>query len=670
MERFGNEHLKTLLSNTNVGMWAYELEDGCPPRMFFDDILKEQCSVPDGLSPEELFVFWDERVNKDSLTYMNKAISTLVEQGQSEALYEWNHPDKGIIHVRTSGRRDYSYKNGLRTEGIQQDISDIILSEREQYEKELSEIRDSARARSVISCLANDYAFVGHINFTNNSIKIFRATSSFMKRLKLENSFPEDSASFKRLILDSIYPDDRSSFLENTSKNVVLRELTNNATYQFDFRLKYKDTAEYYRIKFAKSHDEKNSLTIGVLNVDNYVHAKEREAILKATVQQAERESQAKTSFLFNMSHDIRTPMNAITGYTAMAKKYVNYPDRVTDYLEKIDISGQQLLRLINQVLDMSRIEADKIFLNEEPLDLVARFDDVLTIVDSSARNAGIRLKGIIKNITNRTVYIDDLRMNQVILNILGNAVKYTRPGGMVTASLEQLRSDDPESGNYKITVTDTGIGMSEDFLDKIYDEFSRERNSTSSKIEGTGLGMSIVKKLLDAMGGTIDISSTPGKGTTVTISITFRLADEESVPIKETTQADTAILNGKHVLLVEDNEMNREIAKSILEEYGMIVFEAEDGDIAVKKVAEAENGYYDYVLMDIQMPRMNGFEATRAIRELPDREKSGIPIIAMTANAFAEDKQRVLASGMDAHLPKPIDITDLVITLGRFARK
>ena len=669
MERFGKGRLKDIMSLSKMGTWIYECNEGCAPRMYFDELMKEQCGIKEEMTPEETFAFWEARICDGYEPLIDDAVNSIVQKEHAEVLYEWEHPERGRIFVRTGGMLDRTYTEGTRTEGVQQDVTNIIHIQKQQYEKEISDIKDSAMSRSVISCLANDYDFVGHVSYVNNTLKIYRATSKFMERLQLEGSFPTEPTAFRQLLLDNLYPEDYDRFQAKANREVITQEVVKHVTYQFDFRLLFHDEPEHYRMKFAQDHDDKESLTIGIINIDNQVQAREREAILEETIRQATLENQAKTSFLFNMSHDIRTPMNAITGYTAMAKKYVNYPDRVTDYLEKIDISGQQLLRLINQVLDMSRIEANKVVINEEALDIVTRFDDVLTIVDSTARNAGIKLKGVIKNITNRTVYCDDLRMNQVVLNILGNAVKYTRPGGMVTATLEQLRCDDKEKGRYKITVTDTGIGMSEEFLDKIFDEFSRERNSTSSKIEGTGLGMSIVKKLIDAMGGTIDIQSEPGKGTTVSITLDFCLADDESVPIKETTQADTEVLNGKRVLLVEDNEMNREIARSILEEFGMTVFEAEDGDIAVRKVSEAEPGYYDYVLMDIQMPRMNGFEATRAIRELPDKEKSGLPIIAMTANAFSEDKQRVLASGMDAHLPKPIDITDLVITLGKFAR-
>lgn len=670
MEMFNKELINSILNVSKLGIWIYEKDDdGSEPRLFFDDSLKNVCGIEEDMTPEESYWYWRSRIVPEYLDIVYQTIGKIIEGEHTEVQYEWEHPSRGRIFVRNGGLKDDTYTKGVRTVGLLQDVTELVHMQRKQYERELKEVREYGRTRSIIACLADDYDFVGHIDNRTNKLKVYRATSKFMDRLDVDDLFPSDTGLFKVLLIEHLWPEDQDLFARKGDKEEILKEVRKNPTYQFNFRLLYKGEPEYYRITFANSQEDSGGLILGITNVDYLFKAIERGEQLQKTIAQVQEENQAKTSFLFNMSHDIRTPMNAITGYTAMAKKYIKYPDRVADYLEKIDLSGQQLLRLINQVLDMSRIESGKIVLNEEPLDIVSRIDDILTIVDSSARNNGIKLKGVKKNITNRVAYVDDLRVNQITINVLGNAVKYTRPGGTVTCTLEQLRNIDNGKGHYRITVADTGIGMSEEFISKIFDEFSRERNSTSSKIEGTGLGMAIVKKLCDALGAAIDIQSHPGKGTTVTLDFYFRIAEDETLPVKETTQADTEVLNNKKVLLVEDNEMNREIARSILEEYGMIVCEAEDGDIAVRKITESEPGYFDYILMDVQMPRMNGFEATRAIRELPDKTKANIPIIAMTANAFSEDKQRVLASGMDAHLPKPIDITDLIITLGRFSR-
>ena len=390
-------------------------------------------------------------------------------------------------------------------------------------------------------------------------------------------------------------------------------------------------------------------------------------ASLARAIEMADSANEAKTNFLFNMSHDIRTPMNAIIGYTVMAKKYLDSKDKVTDCLDKIDISGQQLLSLVNQVLDMSKIESGKMTIEEAPADLIERASALLMIVEASAKAKGITLEGKIKNIRNKDILTDTPRVNQVFINILGNAIKYTPEGGKIIYTAEQI--SDPVDGvaKYRFTVEDNGIGMSKEYLTRIFDSFSREHNTTNSGIEGTGLGMAIVKKIVDMLGGKIDIESKQGFGTKVVVTVDFKIQDISEMAQENVIEVEEDAFQGKRILLVEDNEMNREIARDILEDYGIYVEEADDGDTAVSMVKNSEHGFYNAILMDVQMPRMNGYEATMAIRELEDIELASIPIIAMTANAFEEDRKRALAVGMNEHLSKPIDITKLVQTLDRF---
>ena len=374
----------------------------------------------------------------------------------------------------------------------------------------------------------------------------------------------------------------------------------------------------------------------------------------------AKNANHAKSRFLFNMSHDIRTPMNAIIGYTAMAKKSCDNP-QVDDYLDKIDISGKQLLMLVNKVLEMSRIESGTVELDEEPADVIERTQGMQTVVAADCNNKDISFTLHIGEIHHKNVLTDVSRVNQIITNILGNAVKYTPEGGSIEYCVEEKPCDREGYGLYEFTVKDNGIGMSEDFLEHIFDEFSRENTSTVSQIQGTGLGMSIVKKLIDLMGGTIDIQSKPGEGTTMKVSIPMKWNANVTESEEETADYTNISFEGKRLLLVEDNEMNREIATEILEEAGFEVDTAEDGDIAVdilKKVAESRDWYYyNAVLMDIQMPRMNGYEATKIIRNIETPPGIRLPIIALSANAFEEDKQKSYAMGMDDHIAKPIDI-------------
>ncbi|MBQ0102142.1 MAG: transporter substrate-binding domain-containing protein [Firmicutes bacterium] len=395
---------------------------------------------------------------------------------------------------------------------------------------------------------------------------------------------------------------------------------------------------------------------------------------INESLQLAEEASKAKTSFLFNMSHDIRTPMNAIRGYTAMAKKHVDDPKEVGELLEKIDVSGSHLLSLVNQVLEMSRIESGKVTLQEQLCDVLERSEELITIAQGNAKVKDINLSRTVRRINHRMVLTDGDRVNQVILNIVGNAIKYTAEGGKVEYIIEErpyvVSGKVSEThGLYYFTVKDNGIGMSKEFLTHIFDDFSRENSTTVSKIQGTGLGMSIVKKLVDLMGGTIEIESEKGVGTTMTVALPLKYAEDQT-PVGSDEKSDGVIdFSGKRLLLVEDNEMNREIACDVLEDAGFTVETANDGDIAVGMVARSDPGYYDAVLMDVQMPTMNGYEATKAIRALPMKDHAEIVIIAMTANVFEEDRQNAINAGMNDHLKKPIEVTKLFDTLSKYIK-
>ena len=393
-----------------------------------------------------------------------------------------------------------------------------------------------------------------------------------------------------------------------------------------------------------------------------------RTAELEQAKEAAESANRAKSAFLFNMSHDIRTPMNAIMGFSALAEKYINEPEHVQDCLRKINVSGAHLLRLINNVLDLARIESGKLAVELKAQDISAMLEKVEYIFQSDIEKKNLQFT-IEKDIQDNIVFMDILKINQIELNLIGNAVKYTPSGGKILYSVRQIGRKDGFA-TYRCSVKDTGIGMSKAFQQIVFDAFERENSRTVMESEGAGLGLAIAKRLVEELGGSITCRSEAGKGSEFICTYTFRIGTEAD--LEQETKVDLAPLHieGKRVLLVEDNELNREICREILESSGFLVEEAEDGDIAVEKIRTAKEGQYDLVLMDVQMPRMNGYEATKRIRALENPTFAQIPVIAVTANAFEEDKRAAKEAGMDAHIPKPINVNELKQTIAQLFEK
>ena len=385
----------------------------------------------------------------------------------------------------------------------------------------------------------------------------------------------------------------------------------------------------------------------------------EKQNILREAKQAAELSSKAKSTFLFNVSHDIRTPMNAIIGFADIADKNIDDTEKVKNCISKIRYSSDVLLKIINDVLDLARIESGKSMLHFTPRNLETEVDGIRDMFMESMEKAGLAFT-VEAEFKNPYVICDDLRINQIAINLVNNAQKFTPGGGTVAFRFCQVEDAKDGIAEYEMVVRDTGIGMSEEFLLRVFDAFERERTSTVSGIQGTGLGLSIVKSLVEMMGGTIEIKSRVNKGTEICIHFMFPVITEEEFREGLSISEEKVDFTGKRVLLVEDNELNREIAEEILMQEGFLVEKAEDGVVAVSKVEESQEGYYDLILMDIQMPKMNGYEATKAIRSLPDPKLASIPIMAMTANAFEEDKMAALEAGMNGHIAKPIDIVKM----------
>ena len=371
---------------------------------------------------------------------------------------------------------------------------------------------------------------------------------------------------------------------------------------------------------------------------------------------QAEKANAAKSDFLFNMSHDIRTPMNALLGYSELIKRKLTDP-KLLDYQEKMEQSGNLLLSIINNVLDMARIESGKVELDEDYVKIRDIYQGIYKIFQAEAEKKGIHLK-MEYDVKHEHVICDETKNREIFLNLISNAVKYTASGGAVTIRITELDCDRKDYVRIRTQVIDTGIGMSEEFLPSLFEAFARERNTTDGKIAGTGLGMPIIKKYIDMMYGTIEVESKQGEGSKFTVTLEYRIADKSYYEraTEKFSDMDETRISGKHILLAEDNDLNAEIAEFILEDMGLIVDRVEDGVQCVSRIEQKPAGTYDLILMDIQMPNMDGYRATEMIRGLSDKDKATIPIIAMTANAFEEDRKKALAKGMNGHIAKPVD--------------
>ena len=391
------------------------------------------------------------------------------------------------------------------------------------------------------------------------------------------------------------------------------------------------------------------------------------ETELEKAVHEAKCANEAKTRFLFNMSHDIRTPMNAIIGFADLLEKHIDEKERVRDYIGKIKSSSEFLLSLINYVLETARIESGKTTLKKEVCCASRLIESLIDVFEPEVCKKGLTYS-YTKDIEHEYVMGDETKVREIFINIIGNSLKYTPAGGKITIDIREIPFDRENYIAYKIVVEDTGIGMSEDYLPHIFEEFSREHTSTESKVVGTGLGLPIVKALIDLMGGTIEIESEAGKGTKTTVMIPFEIATQEQILEEQQKEKEFVPedIKGKRMLVAEDNELNAEITLTVLKEKGLLVERAANGKECVEMLKEKPADYYDMILMDIQMPEMDGYQATEMIRNLGD-SRAAVSIVAMTANAFEEDRQKALDAGMNAHVSKPVDMNVLFRVMAKF---
>ena len=479
-----------------------------------------------------------------------------------------------------------------------------------------------------------------------------------------------------------VHKDDKNLYKSMCEKSYIIKHLSKEKQfYSFNYRQVAGGIEKWYRLHIIAAsffpNGEVNSVVMAIMDVDNQVRndISQKEAVEEALVQ-AEKANKAKSVFLSSMSHDIRTPMNAIMGFASLAQTHIQDESAVQGYLGKILSAGQHLLNLINDILDMSRIESGKIRLQEDGVSLQEVFTEIESLMHSMI--AEKKLHFVVKeDIVNNYVFCDKLRLNQVLINLLGNAVKFTPAGGTITLDIKQEMVAPEGYGVYFFKVKDTGIGIAKEFHDRIFEAFEREKITEQSGIQGTGLGLAITKNIVEMMGGRISLESEVGTGTEFTVKVMFALQniDEDNLIMENSLEKQAqkleqeyierkALFKNRKILLVEDNPLNREIARILLKDEGFIVEEAVNGQEAVDKLAASKEGEYALILMDIQMPVMDGYETTKRIRNMSNRALAHTPIIAMTANAFEEEKKKALSCGMNGHVSKPIDINVLFKTI------
>ena len=790
--------VKDILRDSQIGLWYIELDEGKEPRMFGNDVYCSIMGQNENMTPEDAYRFWYDRIDDECRDSIDETLDELKQGKHAEVQYLWNHPVKGAIYIRCGGTRDYQYKNGIRFRGSHQDISEIVQLEQQRIIKENLEM---------IKALCENLNNVYTVDLNTEEITVYRNTADSLLPPRLLKCIADGGgycSAIEIYIDECVYPDDREMMREAVSISNIRKELSDKNTFTTYFRVVRNGAILYFSFKVVKLGDdnEYSKVILGFTNIDAEMRKEqEQRQILSDALIAAEHANKAKTTFLNNMSHDIRTPMNAIVGFTALASTHAEQPELVRDYLKKIMTSSNHLLSLINDVLDMSRIESGTVKIEEKECNLPDIMHDIKNIVQADIRSKQLEFFIDTVDVINESIICDKLRLDQILLNCLSNAIKFSKPGGAVGVRVIQKPNAPSGYADFDFLVRDSGIGMHPEFMEHIFEPFVREQTTTISGIPGTGLGMAITKNIVDMMGGSISVTSELGVGSEFTISLRFRLGDnpkkvgiikelsgvralvadddyntcvsvtrmlksiglrsefttsgkeavlrtktamEENdnfsvyiidwlmpdmngievvrrirqeigndVPIiiltaydwsdikeeaqeagvtafcskpifmselhdillfaghKESVAAKKEIdFTGKRLLLVEDIELNREIAETILVEGGFAVDSAENGKIAVEMLKESEPGYYDLILMDIQMPVMDGYEATRAIRALDNIELATIPILAMTANAFEEDKKQALSAGMNGHLVKPIRIEELYAALEEYLNK
>ena len=543
-------------------------------------------------------------------------------------------------------------------------IDNIVEQELEQRKKTEELLNNSNQRLRVIAGLCTEYESLYYVNAKTDTGVPYILSDNFNEEFKknLLHEIPYTPA-FHAYIDVCVAPNQREYVKAQTELKSVTNRLKETPCFRINYEVPYEGKILHYQIYIARI-GEPHEQVWAFKSIEETVEEQlKQHKILLDALNQAKKAETAKSNFLFNMSHDIRTPMNAILGFNTIAEKNIDNKEVALDALKKAKHSGEHMLSIINNVLDMARIGSGKLELNREVVnfpELVEKLKEMF-VHDMAQKDITFNTQF---NIKTTMIYSDSLRISQIIINLLSNALKFTHSGGSITFQVSEMKSSD-ERVYYQVRIEDTGVGMSEEFQKHLFNAFEREQTATQSGVQGTGLGLAITRNLVNLLGGSLTYNSMVGVGTEFTFTFKAEKADAKDIKEKHETSL-LPELKGKRILVVEDNMINREIARELLEDEGFVIEEAEDGTVAVSMLESKEKGYYEFVLMDIQMPIMNGYTATRKIRGSDNTDIADIPIIAMTANAFSEDKKNAFDAGMNEHVAKPLDIDILIKTLNK----
>ncbi len=793
--------MSEIIAAAEMGIWHIELIEGKDPKLLANEVMLRLLGLAEKgatMSPEEVYEFWYSRIKADAVESVSTSVAKMCAGARDENTYLWVHPQLGDRYVRCGGTA-YGVPGGYVLRGYHYDVDEIVRDQQKRERRLQRSLLVEKAHSEVISALSTIYTTIFNANLITHEYEIINSVRLMKETVPRKGDFEEVKEQILAAFMAPDMIDEMREFLDIGTlaerlreSNTIVCEYRNpeNRWFQARFIVKSRlDTGEVRDVLYvARDFTEEKH------------HELEQEAALRDALMVARHASRAKSSFLSNMSHDIRTPLNAIIGFTALAQTHINETEQVQDYLGKIHASSEHLLSLINEILDMSRIESGAVKLEEGVVHMPEVLHDLRILIQGQIAAKHQHLYIDTQDVMDEDVVTDKLRLNQILINIVSNAIKYTPNDGDIIIRIAEKPSSLKDHVTYVFDVKDNGIGMSPEFVDHIFDDFARENTSTVSGIQGTGLGMSITKNIIDLMNGSIEVKSELGKGSEFVVTLDFKVASQSVVyrprvellgakvlvvdddintcqsvskMLREiqmrpqwTTSGKEAIIraqeaadikdeykayiidylmpdmNGietvrrirrvigdeapiivltaydwtsfedeareagvtafvekplfmselkavlsepveldaggdqgalpacdfseKRVLLVEDNDLNREIAAAILSDLGIGVDTACDGVDALGKLTDAEEDRYDLILMDIQMPRMDGYATTREIRSWQGTTKAAIPIVAMTANAFEEDKQDALSAGMNDHIAKPVDANTIVETLNR----